>query len=117
MHVLVLPSWYHTDDKPWRGMFFRDQALSIIRSGHRATVAFVERKSLRSLTPLSMLGQRFQVTSADEEGIPTIRMKGWSTFAQTTHGALIWAHLTERLVGSYVARHGVPDLIHAHGAL
>jgi len=46
MHVLMLPSWYQTEDKPWRGMFFRDQALSLIRSGIRSGIAFVERKSV-----------------------------------------------------------------------
>ena len=33
MHVLMLSSWYQTEDKPWRGTFFRDHALSLIRSG------------------------------------------------------------------------------------
>ena len=69
MHVLLLPSWYHTEDKPWRGMFFRDQALSLIRHGIRAGVAFVERKRVASVTPSALLRQRFQIRSADEEGI------------------------------------------------
>jgi len=29
MHILHLPSWYNTSDKPWRGMFVRDQALAL----------------------------------------------------------------------------------------
>ena len=51
MRVLMLPSWYATDDKPWRGTFFQDQALSLIRHGLEVDLAFVERKSFPRLTP------------------------------------------------------------------
>jgi glycosyltransferase involved in cell wall biosynthesis len=117
MHVLMLPSWYHTEDKPWRGMFFRDHALSLIRAGIRTGLAFVERKSFRSLTLGAIRRQHFQFAGSDEDGIPTLRMKGWSTLAQTTAGGLLWARLTERLVDEYVQRFGVPDVIHGHGAM
>ena len=117
MHVLLLPSWYSTADKPWRGTFFRDQALALRRHGLRVGVAFVERRSLNRFSPGALLSQHFQITSSDEEGLPTVRMKGWSTFAQTTTGSLIWSALTRRLVRSYVATCGMPDLIHGHGAM
>ena len=117
MHVLMLPSWYHTEDKPWRGMFFRDQALSLIRSGIHAGIAFAERKSFRSFTLGAMRRQHFQFAETHEDGVPTMRMKGWSTLAQTTIGGIFWARLTERLVDAYVERFGVPDVIHGHGAM
>jgi glycosyltransferase involved in cell wall biosynthesis len=44
-------------------------------------------------------------------------MKGWSTFAQTTPGSLLWCRLTRRLAERYAESHGVPDLIHGHAAL
>jgi len=46
-----------------------------------------------------------------------MRMKGWSTFAQTTAGALLWAELTRKLVRAYAAECGVPDVIHGHAAM
>ncbi|MGZ8854133.1 MAG: glycosyltransferase [Thermoanaerobaculia bacterium] len=117
MHVLILPSWYNTVDKPSRGTFFADQAQSLLRHGLRVGMAFVERRSLSGLTPLDLLRHHFQVTSGDERGVPTLRMKGWSTFAQTTAGALLWAQLTRSLVRSYVDTYGVPDVIHGHAAM
>ncbi|HLJ75516.1 MAG TPA: glycosyltransferase, partial [Thermoanaerobaculia bacterium] len=117
MHALLLPSWYHTGDKPWRGMFFRDQALALIRHGVRAGVVFVERKSFSTLTPAAAFRQRFQIESANERGIPTVRMKAWGVFPQTTRGGLAWTWLTKRAVRAYVATHGLPDIIHGHGAL
>ncbi|MGZ4778931.1 MAG: glycosyltransferase, partial [Thermoanaerobaculia bacterium] len=117
MHVLMLPSWYSTIDKPWRGIFVRDQAVALRRAGIRVGVAFVERRSLRGLNPRAVLASHFQVSSGEEEGIATIRMKGWSTFAQTIPGSLLWCSLTRRLAQDYARSHGVPDLIHGHAAL
>ncbi len=117
MHILLLPSWYSTIDKPWRGTFFGDQARSLTRHGLRAGIAFVERRSLSRLTPFALRDSHFQVVSHDEHGVPTMRRKGWSTFAQTTAGALLWVGLTRKLVGAYSARYGIPDLIHGHGAM
>jgi glycosyltransferase involved in cell wall biosynthesis len=117
MHVLFLPSWYSTIDKPWRGNFFHDQAIAIQRLGIRVGVAFVERRSLSKLTATALVDQHFQTSWGEEGGVPTIRMKGWSTFAQTSLGAMAWTMLMRRLVRSYVEKEGVPDLIHAHAAM
>jgi glycosyltransferase involved in cell wall biosynthesis len=117
MHILLLPSWYSTVDKPWRGTFFADQARALAQHGLRSGLAFVERRSLSRLTPIAMFDSHFQVVSRLEEGIPTMRMKGWSTFAQTTTGAMLWVNLTRKLVRTYAAIHGTPDVIHGHSAM
>jgi glycosyltransferase involved in cell wall biosynthesis len=117
MHILFLPSWYATADKPWRGMFVRDQALALTRAGVKVGIAFVERRSLSRLNPAALLASHFQTVSREDDGVPTLRMKGWSTFAQTVPGALVWVHLMQRLVRSYVEMYGPPDVIHAHAAL
>jgi teichuronic acid biosynthesis glycosyltransferase TuaC len=117
MHVLFVPSWYSTIDKPWRGTFFHDQAAAMKRLGLQVGIAFVERRSLSRFSPFALADSHFQVDCADESDIPTIRMKGWSTFAQTTLGSLAWSQLMRRLVGAYASRYGVPDLIHAQSAM
>ena len=98
-------------------MFFRDQARALIRSGAHAGVAFVERKSFSTFSPAAAMRQRFQIESQSEDGIPTVRMKAWGVFPQTMRGAMAWCWLTRRLVREYVAIHGMPDVIHGHGAL
>ncbi|HXH41282.1 MAG TPA: glycosyltransferase family 4 protein, partial [Thermoanaerobaculia bacterium] len=117
MHILHLPSWYSTSDKPWRGMFVRDQALALSAAGVQVGVAFVERRSLSRFTGLNLTVSHFQTEARDEDDVPTIRMKGWSTFAQTVTGSLLWSRLMRRLVESYALVYGVPDLIHGHAAL
>jgi glycosyltransferase involved in cell wall biosynthesis len=117
MHILHLPSWYSTSDKPWRGMFVRDQALALSAAGVQVGVAFVERRSLSRFNGLNLAVSHFQTEAGDEGDVPTIRMKGWSTFAQTVTGSLLWSRLMRRLVESYALVYGVPDLIHGHAAL
>jgi len=38
MHILVLPSWYPTDEDPLKGSFFAEQAAALSRHGHRVSV-------------------------------------------------------------------------------
>jgi len=117
MHVLVLPSWYRTPECPWSGIFFENHAVALARAGARVGVAFVERRSLRSLSPANVGESHFQVARSEERGVTALRLKGWNTLGQTLPGAKIWAVMSERLVRTYVQRFGVPDVLHAHAAL
>lgn len=117
MHVLVLPSWYSTPELPWSGAFFEDQAVALSRAGARVAVAFVERRSLRTLSPSRVRESHFQTVCSVDRGVTTLRMRGWNTLGQTLAGAKVWCALSEHLVQSYVRRFGVPDVLHAHAAL
>ncbi len=59
MHILQLPSWYSTSDKPWRGMFVRDQALALQAAGVQSGIAFVERRSLSQFNGLNLAVSHF----------------------------------------------------------
>ena len=116
MHVLLLPSWFDTVDKPWRGTFFRDQARALARQGIRTGIAFVERRSLSRIRPSTFSHSHFQTVFDDGE-VPIVRLRGWSIAAQTIAGGLLWCALTRHVVRQYVKIHGVPDLIHGHAVL
>ena len=98
-------------------MFVRDQALALNAAGVQVGVAFVERRSFSHFNGLNLAVSHYQTVARDEDDVATIRMKGWSFFAQTVPGSLLWSRLTRRLVESYAAVYGVPDLIHGHAAL
>lgn len=113
MHVLQLPSWYATSERPALGTFFRDQSLAVARTGVRVGVAFCEPRSLKSIGLGALVENHFQVASADEQGLPTIRQYGWNPIAQVKWGGQVWSWLTLRLIRAYIRQHGRPDLIHA----
>src|SRR6187431_3446255 len=117
LHVLMLPSWYHSPGRPWHGIFFEHQAIALARAGARVGVAFAEMRSLRTLSLPAIRQSHFQTTSAEDRGVTTLRLKSWNPMAQTTPGARIWVALSEQLVRTYVRRFGTPDIIHAQAAL
>ena len=117
MHVLVLPSWYGTADRPVTGTFFRDQALALQRVGLRVGVAYVEPRSLRGFGFRALAESHFQVSETVEGGVLTLRQHGWNPLAQTLPGGLLWARMMSALVSRYVRLQGPPDIIHAHASL
>ena len=40
MHVLIIPSGYPMEGKPYRGIFYKEQAMALSRAGYQVTVAF-----------------------------------------------------------------------------
>jgi glycosyltransferase involved in cell wall biosynthesis len=116
LHVLMLPSFYMTRQKPYDGTFFRDWALALAGAGVKVGVGYVEGRSLRGLSWRGLRETRFQTSSGVESGLPTVRLEGWNTLGQWTSGGMVWAWLTQRVIREYMERHGRPDLIAAQSA-
>lgn len=117
MHVLFVPSWYPTADRPWSGIFIQNQAVAVARAGARVGTVFVEQRSVRAVSPSRLRESHFQTVCSKDQDVTVLRMKAWNTFAQTRIGARAWVALSERLVKAYVDRFGIPDVLHAHVAL
>jgi teichuronic acid biosynthesis glycosyltransferase TuaC len=117
MHVLVIPSSYPTSDNPARGCFYREQAIALRRHGLQVGVVAPLFRSLRQLFKRG--GRRTMGFRAyDDQGVPTLLWERWARFSQTPR-----FHLRDlvrsgsQLFTRYVERHGLPDVIHAHGSL
>jgi glycosyltransferase involved in cell wall biosynthesis len=114
MHVLVLPSWYPSDHAPASGTFFRDQAHALASAGHRVGVIAPDLRSVRTLaTGRLALGRTHRIEGpvvvhrASSIAIPKLdRVNGKR-----------WCSAARGLFGSYVAEHGMPDIVHAHSAI
>lgn len=112
-HVLVIPSWYPTPRAPAPGSFFREQAQALHRGGHRVGVLAPVQRSLRHWR-----GSHDHCRWIDDQGVATLRHDVWRWLpgANRLH-ARGWVAAGVRLFHRYVARCGVPDLLHAQGAL
>lgn len=115
-HVLLLPSSYPTVASPVAALFCRDQARAVVASGARVGVVYADRRSLRTLSPRALREQHGQTEMTVEGGVTTIRWFGWNLPHREASGHL-FRSMAVRLVGRYIKRHGMPDLIHAHGAV
>lgn len=114
LRILILASEYVHHNKPRDGNFIKDQALALNRHGIRTDVVFCEPRSLRSLSLDALKENHFQTTFTNEDGIYTLRQKGWNPWMNSLPGGVVWASLTAILVGDYIKKYGPPDLIHAH---
>lgn len=112
--VLILAAEYPHQMKDKDGIFIQDQAMALNRAGIRADVAFVEPRSIRSLSISSLRESHFQITANEERGVFTLRMKGWNPWMNSLIGGVAYARLTALLAQTYAKRYGKPDLIHAH---
>lgn len=117
MHVLIIPSErYVPVDDPLAGIFQRDQALALRRSGEYVGILSVE---LRSLTLLkkSCIGWPSGQTTGSHDDIQVYRHHGWF-WTPLLRSYYLRQYLREgcRLFKRYVSEQGLPDLIHAHNA-
>ena len=115
MHILVVPSWYHTPNNPIRGIFFKEQAQALHAAGHQVGVLVppspvLTWNGLRELRRYAGRGNNTQITH--EDGLLTYRIPYWGWQA-----SLILSHrkqVVERVYKQYCDDHGTPDVIHAH---
>ncbi|MGB4028011.1 MAG: glycosyltransferase family 4 protein [Acetomicrobium sp.] len=116
LHVLVLPSWYPTRDCPVRGVFFRQQAIALHKTGIKVGVIYPNFRSLRELKIPALAGNHFQTNVIIDKGIPTYYYHGWNV-PRLRLEPLLWKWHSKKMFNLYKAKYGTPDLIHAHNIL
>ncbi|WP_251240168.1 hypothetical protein [Bhargavaea ginsengi] len=114
MKVLVVPSWYPTNDNPISGIFFKQQAIALQRYGANVIVAYPEIISLRKFSTKREIGFRYSL----ESKVKTYRISGYNYFPKKKdHVKDKYLKWLERLVEKIINEHGKPDIIHAHSII
>ncbi len=116
MHILLLTSFYPSAARPQTGLFFRDQALALQRSGHRVGVIALPRlwEILHDARQTRLQLPAVTLETSDDT-LPVYRMQRiW--FPRIFPRACGWltSHYGWPTYERYVADHGQPDVIHAH---
>lgn len=116
-HVLFVPSSYPRKGAPGEGIFYRDQALALVRAGWQVGVVFPEflRWSEGQAVPVGML-RRLRIEREVEGGVTTLRAQIWNPPIRRMRAAR-WSSVAARLIERYMDQEGRPDLIHAQGLL
>lgn len=118
MHILILPSAYPTEDAPLRSTFFKEQAIALKEAGHEVGVIYSETRRITGINFNTLKKFHFQIEDKNEEGINTIRLKGWNIFMmRNSLGINLWIKQTVKLFNLYTKKYGRPDLIHVHCGL
>ncbi|MCS0827758.1 glycosyltransferase [Cytobacillus firmus] len=115
MKVLIIPSWYPIKENPILGIFFKEQAKAIQKSGCDVTVLYPEIKTMRSYNT----GWKKGIQVQNEDGLKTYRYKGYNPFpARIPYAtAFVYYKRLKILYKKMIAAEGKPDIIHAHSCL
>lgn len=117
-HVLMIPSWYGTEEQPVVGSFFREHALALSEAGIRVGVVYPEIRQLRRLSPGLLLRNHFQSSAQMEGPLPTCRLHGWNLYPKLMKRQMeAWCRFAEKLAKSYFDTFGKPDMIHAQSSV
>ncbi len=116
LHVLLLPSWYPTRELPLNGIFFKEQAESLVQLGLKVGVLYPDLRSLRQLNLHSLRENHYQISRAEENRVIVYRQAAWNIPVKLAKGRY-QTFLTRQLYNRYVREVGEPDVLHVHSAL
>lgn len=113
--VLIIPSWYPSEENKILGVFFKEQAIALKRHGCQVTVLYPEIRTLRSYS--RSWKQGLQIT--EEDGLKVYRYKTYNPLPARVpfSNAFVFYSRLKKLYKEMVCKDGKPDIIHAHSVL
>src|SRR6185503_16584107 len=116
-HIVAIPSWY-SGGRGSGGGYFRDQALALQAAGHRVAVMAPDIHTGRDLRAGRVSPAETRGTIVEHDGIDVYRRTRRVRLPRMPYrNASLWSWCGLGLFAEYAARHGVPELVHAHACL
>ena len=108
----MVPSWYQNEKNSISGSFFREQALALLRRGHRVWVADATYQSFDNITSKRLL----RLCKFSDEGLETYSFIAPAIgIARTPSGGVNWFYRRLRRIYKEILRAGVKiDIVQAH---
>lgn len=115
MKILIVPSWYPTEENPILGIFFKEQAKALAKNGCNISVLYPEIRSIRYYQSKWKKG----ITVKTEDGIRTYRYKCYNPFPARVPYSTAFSYYfgLKRLYKLMRMHEEKPDIIHAHSCL
>ncbi|WP_235597166.1 glycosyltransferase [Caldibacillus debilis] len=113
--MLIVPSWYPTEERPNSGIFFKEQAIALQEQGLEVIVAYPEIHSIKELKKQKFKrGFYYNI----EDGLETYRIKEYNFLPKIRRGSSIIYYLKLKNIFARLIKEGKrPDIIHAHSVL
>ena len=112
MHVLILSQGYPTQINPIRGIFFRDQAEALFKSGVKVGVIAIVPVSVKDLLGRNLF--KLGTSSSSINGVVTIV----STYINMPKNPRYCVNMSVskglKYFDEYIEKYGKPDIIHVH---
>lgn len=116
MKILMVPSWYFSDERPTLGSFFREQALSIHDHGIDIRVAYTELRNPSFIFKDLKNRKQTGLDISFDNGMKTYRFVTYNIPPRLTYSMELRFYLgLKRILDYLIESEGwVPDLIHLH---
>lgn len=113
--MLIVPSWYPTEERPNSGIFFKEQAIALQEQGLEVIVAYPEIHSIKEIKKQKFKrGFYYNI----EDGLETYRIKEYNFLPKIRRGSSIIYYLKLKNIFARLIKEGKrPDIIHAHSVL
>lgn len=116
-HIVVIPSWY-SSGRGSGGGYFRDQALALQAAGHRVAMLVPEIFTGRDIRSGRVPDAAPGAVRIADDGFAVYRRAHRVRMPRLPYRNPVAASLCGlALFAEYVARHGRPELVHAHCVL
>lgn len=117
LHVVIVPSWWPSPERPLHGVFFPDFARAMAEAGVRVGVVTPDLVGARFWRETSARW-RARVEWENAGNVPVVRVRGRHTsLGQTGIHLRAYRRRLEMGLAAYAERNGSPDLLHAMAAL
>ncbi|HDR7514038.1 glycosyltransferase [Bacillus mobilis] len=114
MNILIIPSWYPTEENPTAGIFFKEQAIALKEMGLNPIVIYPKIESLKTFK--KNIGA--EIVKNIEEGVPTLRLTTYNYLPKIPlGGSMVFWKAIKKLYKEVLKDYGRPDIIHAHSCL
>jgi glycosyltransferase involved in cell wall biosynthesis len=115
LRVLIVPSWYPTEERPNAGIFFKEQAIALQEQGLEVIVAYPELHSLKELKKRKFKRGFYHKI---EDGVETYRIKEYNFLPKIKRGSgIIYYWKLKKILVKLIEAGKKPDIIHAHSVL
>lgn len=104
MHILIIPSWYRTKEKPIHGSFFAEQAEALALAGHKVSVIPYYADAEKGWKVEEY--ERKDVGELTEYALHYRQVRFHLTFLRIVH-AMLW-------ILRHYLKNDKPDIIHVH---
>lgn len=106
MKVLIIPSWYSTEEKPLAGIFFKEHAEALVRYGHEAAILYIDIR--RGVTKTSR-----GITVSTVNGVKEFRYSNLNFTPKFAYGVNWQRHMRSKKMFDLIEKtFGKPDIIH-----
>ena len=115
MHILVIPSWYYTLYSQQKGIFFKDQAVTLSKHVDKVSIIAPVLVSIKELK-LSKLFH-FKQKVIEKDNVMEIIKPILAIPFLGNINRRIQFYIGKKMLKQYVKDHGLPDVVHLQSAL